>query len=356
MGNTIGHIFRITTFGESHGEALGCVIDGCPPKLPLTEEDIQRELDRRKPGQSELTTPRKETDKVKILSGVFEGKTLGTPIAMVVFNVNQNIKDYSELKDVFRPGHADYVWEMKYGFRDYRGGGRSSGRETVSRVMAGAVAKKLLALKKIKLFVYAAQIGKIVGQKVDFDFIEKNLVRAADPAKAKEMETCILNAKQDGDSVGGIVEVVIKNAPVGLGEPVFDKLNADLAKAILSIPAMKALEFGSGFSAAEKTGFEQNDPFIMKHNKIIASKNDSGGISGGISNGSDIVMRIAVKAPSSILKEQMTVTNKGSAKKLQVKGRHDPCIVPRVIPVIEAMTAITIADHLLMQQTNFLNH
>lgn len=354
MGNTIGHLFRITTFGESHGETLGCVIDGCPAKIPLTREDLQRELDRRKPGQSAVTTDRRESDRVKILSGVFQNMTLGTPIAMIVENTNAQSKDYEKLKNVFRPGHADYTWEMKYGFRDYRGGGRSSGRETVSRVMAGAVAKKILSLKKIKIFAYAQQIGLIQGKKVDLSFIEKNLVRAADPLQAKKMEAYILKAKQAGDSVGGIVEIVVKNVPLGLGEPVFDKLNADLAKALVSIPTVKGIEFGSGFGAALKKGSEQNDPFILKKGKIALMKNDSGGISGGISTGTDLFIRVAVKPPSSISKKQKTVTKNKETIEIQVTGRHDPCIIPRFISVAESMVAITLVDHLLRHKVSAL--
>lgn len=353
MGNTIGTLFRVTTFGESHGTALGCIIDGCPAKIPITEEEIQHELDRRRPGQSAVTTARKEGDKIKILSGIFENKTLGTPIAMMVENSDMRSQDYQKLKNVFRPGHADFTWEMKYGFRDYRGGGRSSGRETVSRVMAGAIAKKIIGLSPsrgapgIKIYAYAAQIGPIKGKKVDFTSIEKNVVRAADPAMAKKMERYILKAKEAGDSVGGIVEIIVKNVPLGLGEPVFDKLNADLAKAIFSIPTVKAVEFGSGFSVALKKGSEQNDPYIVKGGKVTVSKNDAGGISGGISTGADIVMRVAVKPPSSISKPQTTVTKEKKKVELEVKGRHDPCIIPRFIPVAESMVAIVLADHLL---------
>ena len=347
MGNTIGNLFRVTTFGESHGVALGCIIDGCPSKIPLTSEDIQRELDRRRPGQSAVTTARTEGDKIKILSGIFENKTLGTPIAMIVENSDAKSQDYEKLKNVFRPGHADFTWEMKYGFRDYRGGGRSSGRETVSRVMAGAVAKKILHLQKIGIFAYAAQIGPIKGKTVDFKFIEKNLVRAADPVMAKKMARYILKAKEEGDSVGGIVEIVVKNLPIALGEPVFDKLNADLAKAIVSIPTVKAVEFGAGFGVATKKGSEQNDPFTVKGGKVAVSKNDAGGISGGISTGEDIVIRVAVKPPSSISKTQKTVTKDKKKVELEVNGRHDPCIIPRFIPVAESMVAIVLVDHLL---------
>lgn len=347
MGNTIGTLFRVTTFGESHGVALGCVIDGCPPGVSLSEEDVQHELDRRKPGQSQLTTPRQEGDRVKILSGVFEGKTLGTPIAMMVENLDARSKDYSTLKDVFRPGHADYVWQMKYGVRDYRGGGRSSGRETVSRVMAGALAKKLLAQHNVKIFAFARQVGPIVGEKVDVDFIEKNLVRAADPEKASEMEAYITAVKAEGDSVGGVVEIIVSGVPVGWGEPVFDKLNADLAKALVSIPTVKGIEFGSGFGVAEKKGSQQNDPFRSIQGKIQMEKNDAGGVSGGISTGADLVMRVAVKPPSSISKEQKTVNKHGKEVTLSVPGRHDPCIIPRFVPVAESMVAVVLADHYL---------
>lgn len=354
MRNTIGQLFRVTTFGESHGTALGCVVDGCPPKIPLKVEDIQRELDRRRPGQSNLTTSRQEQDRVRILSGVFKNKTLGTPIAMIVENSDAHSKDYKDLENVFRPGHADYAWEMKYGFRDYRGGGRSSGRETVGRVMAGAIAKQLIARKKIRIFAYAVQIGSVCGKKVDLKFIEKNPVRAADPVAAKKMEALILRAKRAQDSVGGVIEIVVHNMIPGLGEPVFDKLNADLAKALSSIPAVKGVEFGNGFGAALKKGSQQNDPFIIKGGHPALAKNDAGGISGGISTGENLVIRIAVKAPSSISKNQKTVTKDGKKITLSVKGRHDPCIVPRVIPVAESMVAITLADHLLRYRATVL--
>lgn len=328
--NTIGKLFRLTTFGESHGLALGCVIDGCPAGILLNEKDIQSELDRRKPGQSALTTSRAEDDKVKILSGVFEGKTLGTPIAMIVENKGHKSSDYEKMKDVFRPGHADFTWDAKYGFRDFRGGGRQSGRETVARVMAGAVAKKILAACGIEILACATEIGGISGTQ-------------------KEMEAEIEKAKADGDSVGGIVEIVIKGVPAGLGEPVFGKLSADLASALISIPAVKGIEFGSGFEAAKKRGSEQNDPMHMKKGKVVFDKNDAGGLLGGISTGEDIIIRIAVKPTSSISKAQETVTKDGKNTKIQITGRHDPCIVPRIIPVAESMAAIVIADHLLLK-------
>jgi chorismate synthase len=329
MGNVFGTLFRVTTFGESHGPAVGCVVDCCPPKIALSEKDIQKELDRRKPGQSELTTSRNEQDKVKILSGVFEGQTLGTPIAMIVENADAKSKDYEKLADVFRPGHADFTWQEKYGIRDYRGGGRASGRETIGRVMAGAIAKKILAhyLPKLVISAYAKQIGGTTNP--------------------KEFEKTILKAKEDGDSVGGIVEITVKNMISGLGEPVFDKLGADLGKALLSIPAIKGIEFGSGFSAAEKFGSEQNDSLVVKNGKISFTKNDAGGLLGGISTGEDLVIRIAVKPTSSISKEQLTVTKGKKPVKIEIHGRHDPCIVPRIIPVAESMVAIVLLDHLM---------
>ncbi|MBP9717807.1 chorismate synthase [Candidatus Gracilibacteria bacterium] len=347
MGNTFGKLFRVTTFGESHGGALGCIIDGCPASLALSEEDIQKDLDRRRPGQSAITTPRNEPDKVRIVSGVFEGKTTGAPIGMIVENTSQRSSDYDSLKNVFRPGHADYTWEMKFGFRDYRGGGRSSGRETISRVMAGAVAKKLIAREGVSIIAFAKQVGPIIAQTIEPDFIEKNTVRTADPHKAPEMEAYIAKAKEEGDSVGGIVEIWIKGTPVGLGEPVFDKLNADLAKALVSIPTVKGVEFGAGFGVATKKGSENNDPFTVRGGNISVEKNDAGGISGGISNGEDIVIRVAVKPPSSISKKQQTVSKDKESVELEVKGRHDPCIIPRFIPVAESMVALVIADHFL---------
>lgn len=345
MGNTFGKLFRVTTFGESHGVALGTVVDGCPARIPLSEEDIQRELDRRRPGQSAITTGRKEEDKVRILSGIFENQTLGTPITIIVENKDARSQDYEKFKEIYRPGHADYVWEKKFGIRDYRGGGRSSGRETVARVMGGAIAKAILKHHAFgqgtEIFGYAKQIGSIVGEKVDIAFIEKNSVRSADPEKAFEMEQYILKTKEEGDSVGGVVEILIKNMLLGLGEPVFDKLNADLAKAIFSIPTVKAVEFGEGFRAASLKG--------SKHNPLqgTGATGKGGGISGGISTGEDLIIRITVKPPSSITKEQETHDKTGSKVRIQVTGRHDPCIIPRFIPVAEAMVMMTLADHLL---------
>ncbi len=352
MSNTFGKLFTITTFGESHGAALGCIVDGCPPNIEVSIDEIQAQLNRRRPGQSDMTTARKEPDAVEVLSGIFEGKTLGTPIAMIVRNTDQRSKDYSEIKDIYRPGHADFTWQMKFGVRDYRGGGRSSGRETVGRVLGGAIAQQLLKTKGTGVIAFAKQVGPIIGTQVDPSYIEKNPLRAADPEKAGEMEAYVLKVKEAGDSVGGIVEIRITNCPIGLGEPVFDKLNADLAKALVSIPTVKGVEFGAGFSVAEKTGSENNDTFAKGDDGALhATKNDAGGISGGISNGEEIVIRVAVKPPSSISKVQKTVDSKGNPVDLSVHGRHDPCIIPRFIPVAEAMVALVLADHLLIAQT-----
>lgn len=347
MGNTFGKLLRVTTFGESHGVALGCIVDGCPPGISFSVEDIQVEMDRRRPGQSDITTPRKEADAVKILSGIFEGKTLGTPIAMLIENTDQRSHDYSEIKEIFRPGHADFTWQEKFGLRDYRGGGRSSGRETASRVMAGALAKALLREYGILVWAYAVQVGKVRSHERDLSFIEKNIVRSADPTTIDAMIATIQEAKEAGDSVGGVVEILVENVPIGLGEPVFDKLNADLAKALVSIPTVKGVEFGSGFGVATARGSENNDPFTVKNGAITTSKNDAGGISGGISNGQEIIMRVAVKPPSSISKAQTTVTKDKKEVPLSVSGRHDPCIIPRFVPVAESMVALTIADHIL---------
>ncbi len=351
-GNTYGTQFRITTFGESHGRAIGVVMDGVRPGLPIDTDFIQKELDRRRPGQSKVTTARNESDAVEILSGVFEGKTTGTPICMIIWNKDQQSKPYEKIKELFRPGHAGYTYLAKYGVSDYRGGGRSSGRETASRVAAGAVAKSLLAKRGIHILAYTKEVAGIGGRRINPDFIEKNPLRAADPEAARKMERKILQAKTDGDSVGGIVEIIVKNVPVGLGEPVFDKLEADLAKALMSIGAIKGFEVGNGFEAARLNGSENNDSmyFDKKSRRVRTRTNNAGGISGGISNGEDIVLRIAVKPPSSILKKQRTVTVKGRAATISVEGRHDPCICPRVVPVAESMVALTLLDHLTRQQ------
>ena len=351
-GNTFGKHFRVTTFGESHGKAVGVVIDGVRPGLPIDTAYIQRELDRRRPGQSKLTTSRQEADQVEILSGVFEGKTTGTPICMVIWNKDQQSKAYDKIKDMFRPGHAGYTYLAKYGISDYRGGGRSSGRETASRVAAGALAKSFLAKRGVQVYAYTKEVGGIKVKTINYKQIEKNPLRCPDPVAAKKMERKVLKAKKEGDSVGGIVEVIVKNPPVGLGEPVFDKLEADLAKALMSIGAIKGFEVGNGFAAARLKGSENNDPiyFDRKQKRVRTRTNNAGGIAGGISNGEDIVVRIAVKPASSIAKEQETVTLKGKRAKISVEGRHDPCICPRVVPVAESMVALVLWDHVLRQK------
>jgi len=354
-GNTFGNAFKVTTFGESHGVALGCVIDGCPAGLKLDIKDIQKDLDRRRPGQSKVATPRKEADTVQILSGIFEGETTGAPIALAVFNENQRSKDYAKLKDVFRPGHADFTWLAKFGLRDYRGGGRSSGRETLCRVAAGAVAQKLLDTEKIKITAFAEEIAGIHGTKIQLSAIEKNIVRAADPAAAKEMEAAILAAAKDGDSVGGVIRVLARGVPAGLGEPVFDKANALLGHALLSIGTVKGVEFGDGFALAGLRGSESNDAMIalrQAQGDIQKASNRQGGIAGGITDGAEISIRVAIKPTASISKEQDTVNIRGKTQKLKVTGRHDPCIVPRAVPVCEAMTRLALADLLLLRRVN----
>lgn len=355
--NTFGSAFRVTTFGESHGVALGCVIDGCPAGLTLSTEDIQRELDRRRPGQSAVTTQRAETDRVEILSGVFDGQTLGTPIALVVRNSDQRSGDYDALKDVFRPGHADYTWAAKFGVRDHRGGGRSSGRETLARVAAGAVAQRLLDTKKIRVIGYAEEIAGIRGEHIDLEYIEKNSVRAADAIAAKEMEEAIIAAARDGDSVGGVIRLLIQNVPAGLGEPVFDKTNALLGHALLSIAAVKGIEFGDGFALAGLRGSASNDAIVAGSRNefgmtIAKASNRHGGIAGGITDGSDISIRVAIKPTATIAKAQQTVDTHGKKTTLAATGRHDPCIVPRAVPVVEAMARLALADLLLLVRTN----
>jgi len=351
-GNTLGGSFRITTFGESHGRAIGVVIDGVRSGLPVDTAYIQHELDRRRPGQSAVTTSRKESDQVEILSGVFEGKTTGTPICMVLWNKDQRPEAYEKIKNVFRPGHAGYSYLAKYGVSDYRGGGRSSGRETAARVAAGALAKSILAKEGIEIHAYTKAVGNIEAKTIDVREIERNPLRCPDPVAAKKMETKVLKVRKEGDSLGGIVEVVVKNPPVGLGEPVFDKLEADLAKALMSIGAIKGFEIGNGFGAAKLRGSQNNDPmyYDRRAGRVRTRTNNAGGISGGISNGEDIVMRIAVKPPSSIVKKQETVTTSGKATTISVEGRHDPCICPRVVPVAESMVALTLLDHLTRQR------
>lgn len=351
-GNTFGELFRVTTFGESHGPAIGLIIDGVPSKIPLTESDIQADLDRRRPGQSKITTQRNENDAVEILSGVFEGKTTGAPLAMLIRNEDQRSKDYSNIKDLFRPGHADYTYFAKYGFRDYRGGGRSSGRETACRVAAGAVAKKILARHKVNVIAYTLAVGDIYAQTIDYKVIEKNLVRSPDMDASEKMIRLIEEVRKDGDSIGGIIEAVVDGCPAGLGDPAFGKLNARLAAALLSIATVKGIEFGAGFKVAAMRGSQNNDGFTAKGQKISSKTNNAGGILGGISSGAPIVLRLALKPPSSISKMQQTVTTDRKVTDVQVKGRHDPCLCPRVVPVAEAMIALTLVDCMMLQASN----
>ncbi|MEO4005188.1 MULTISPECIES: chorismate synthase [unclassified Flavobacterium] len=345
-GNTYGTLFRITTFGESHGEALGGIIDGCPAGIALDFEAIQKEMQRRKPGQSAIVTQRKEEDAVQFLSGIFEGKTTGTPIGFIVPNTNQKSDDYSHIKDTYRPSHADYVYEQKYGIRDYRGGGRSSARETASRVVAGAIAKQ--AMPEIKINAFVSSVGDIFIDKpyqaLDFSLTESNAVRCPDQATAEKMEAYIKEIRKEGDTVGGTVTCVIQNVPIGLGEPVFDKLHAELGKAMLSINAVKGFEYGSGFCGAKMKGSEHND---LYNPDGTTKSNLSGGIQGGISNGMDIYFRVAFKPVATIMQKQEVLDNKGNITEQQGKGRHDPCVVPRAVPIVEAMAAIVLLDFFL---------
>ena len=345
-GNTFGTIFRVTTFGESHGPALGAVLDGVPAGLALEAADIQQELDRRRPGQSTLTTQRQESDAVEILSGVFEGRTTGTPLALLIRNQDQRSRDYGDLAELFRPGHADYTCFRKYGIRDYRGGGRSSGRETAARVAAGAVAKKLLAHENVRITAFTAAGGKVAGKAFVPDFIERNPVRCADPEAAEAMAREIAEAQGAHDSVGAVIECRIQGVPAGWGEPVFDKLDAALAQALLSVGAVKGIEFGDGFASAAKRGSENND--AMTPDGFVT--NHAGGILGGISSGAEIVFRIAVKPTPSIALAQDTVDVAGQARVCEIKGRHDPCLAPRMVPVVEAMAALVLADFSLRQR------
>ena len=348
-GNSFGRVYRITTWGESHGPAIGVVIDGCPAGLEISEEDIQYELDRRRPGQSRLTTQRKEPDKVEILSGVFEGKTLGTPISLLIKNLDVISKSYEDIKDTYRPGHADYTYDVKYGIRDYRGGGRSSARETAGRVAAAAIGKKILKMDGIKTTGYVRQIGGIVAERMDFDEIENNPVRCPDLHKAQEMIDLIEEVRRDGDSIGGVVEVVSTGVPPGLGDPVFNKIDADLAQALMSIGGIRGFEVGMGFGVSRRRGSEVNDVmYVDDSGRLRFKTNNAGGILGGITNGEDLVIRIAIKPTSSIPKTQETVDRFGSPKELVVKGRHDPCLCPRAVPIAEAMVNLVLVDHLLI--------
>ncbi len=357
MSNSYGTLFRITTFGESHGHSIGVVIDGCPAGLEIDETFIQSELDRRKPGQSKITTQRKEDDTIKILSGVFEGKSTGAPIAIVIENSDQRSKDYSHLENTFRPSHADYTYEAKYGFRDYHGGGRSSARETAARVAAGAVAKLLLKKYAVEINAFVSQVGELKTShytQLDLSKTENNIVRCPDPAMAEKMIALIDQVRLNRDTIGGIVTCVIKNTPVGLGEPVFDKLHAELGKAMLSINAVKGFEYGSGFEGVKLNGSQHNDEFVNEGGKIRTKTNHSGGIQGGISNGEDIYFNVAFKPVATIMKDQQSVDKEGNETTVSGKGRHDPCVVPRAVPIVEAMAALVIADFVLRSKLSKL--
>jgi chorismate synthase len=346
MGSTFGRFLTITTFGESHGPGVGVIVDGLPPGIPIDAPSIQKDLDRRKPGQSAVTTQRKEPDLVEILSGVFEGVTTGATVALVVKSVDARPQDYAELKDIYRPGHADFTYWEKYGVRDYRGSGRSSGRETVGRVAAGAVARALLAREGVRVQAYTVQVGDMVATERDLDFVEQNPVRCPDRKIAPEMERAILAAREAGDSLGGVVETLATGVPTGLGDPVFDKLHAQLAWGLMSIPAIKGFEIGDGFGAVRLRGSQNNDRMTPKG----FATNHAGGVLGGISTGQPIVTRIAVKPPSSIALPQKTVDRQGQERDFAIQGRHDPCLCPRVVPVAEAMTCLVLADALLRQR------
>jgi chorismate synthase len=348
-GNSFGNIFKISSFGESHGKALGGVIDGCPAGVEIDLDFINSELNRRRPGQSEIVTQRKENDSVEFLSGIFEGKTTGTPIGFIIVNQDQKSKDYSHIKDSYRPSHADFVYDKKYGFRDYRGGGRSSARETVVRVVAGSIAK--LLLKDVKYNAFVSSVGKIKYDydisNVNFENIEKSIVRCPDLDKSQEMEDLIKQTRKNGDTVGGIISCIIRNVPIGLGEPVFNKLHAELGKAMLSINAVKGFEFGSGFSGSAMNGSEHNDSF---NSDGSTKTNFSGGIQGGISNGMDIYFNVAFKPVSTIMIDQDSIDSNGNEVKVSGKGRHDPCVVPRAVPIVEAMSALVLADYFLLNK------
>ncbi|MTG97835.1 MULTISPECIES: chorismate synthase [Myroides] len=347
-GNTFGNRFRVTTFGESHGDAIGGVIDGCPAGIELDLVAVQRELDRRKPGQSKIVTQRKEADEVRFLSGIFEGKTTGTPIGFIIENTNSKSKDYDHIKDIYRPSHADYVYDKKYGHRDHRGGGRSSARETACRVVAGAIAKQVLGKLSITAFVSSVGEIKVTAPYTELDFneIENNPVRCADPLIAKQMEQLIKEVKKDGDSIGGTITCVIQGVPVGLGEPVFDRLDAELAKAMIGINAVKGVEFGLGFEATRMKGSEHNDEILPNG---LTKTNNAGGIVGGISNGMDIYFRVAFKPTATLMKDQLSINTQNEVVTVQGKGRHDACVLPRAVPIVEAMAAIVMLDMYIEQ-------
>jgi chorismate synthase len=357
-GNSLGTLFRLTTFGESHGEAIGGILDGCPAGLTLDVQAIQHELDRRRPGQSHIVTQRKESDTVNILSGFFEGKTTGAPIGFVIYNEDQRSKDYNHNQDVFRPSHADFTWFEKYGIRDHRGGGRTSARETASRVVGGAIAKQVLAHYGISIQAFVKSVGDIVLEipysELDLSKTDENIVRCPHADTAERMITRIEEIRKQGDTIGGVIACVVKNCPIGLGEPAFDKLHAELGKAMLSINAAKGFEYGSGFEGTRLKGSEHNDPFRIENGKTITTSNHSGGVQGGISNGADIYFNTAFKPVATIMQEQETVNEAGEETTISGRGRHDPCVLPRAVPIVEAMTALVIADYLLISKTNRL--
>jgi chorismate synthase len=356
MASSFGQHFRITTWGESHGGGVGVVIDGCPPGIEINEADIQRDLDRRRPGQSRIVTQRDEPDRCEILSGVFEGRTLGTPISILVRNQDARPEAYAEMRETFRPSHADFTYQAKYGRRNWQGGGRASARETIGRVAAGAIAKKVLAkfTPSLEIVAYVTQIHEIAASidrgAVKLEEVERSLVRCPDSTASDKMVALIESTRNQGDSLGGVIECVVRNPPAGLGEPVFDKLEADLAKAMLSLPATKGFELGSGFAATRMKGSEHNDPFEMREGKVRTTTNHSGGVQGGISNGEEIVFRVAFKPTATISRAQNTVTSSGESTTIAAQGRHDPCVLPRAVPMVEAMTALVLCDHALRQR------
>lgn len=357
MGSTFGNLFKISTWGESHGGGVGVVVDGCPPRIPLAESDLQADLDRRRPGQSEIVTPRKEADRAEILSGTFEGQTLGTPIAVLVRNQDARPEAYQEMKDKYRPSHADYTYEAKYGIRNWQGGGRASARETIGRVAAAAIAKKVLAERfapDLEIVAHVQAVRDIEAavdpDRLDFGTVESNIVRCGDPGAAEAMIELIKEMRAEGNSVGGVVECVARGVPPGWGDPVFDRLEADLAKAMLSLPATKGFEIGSGFGGTLLTGREHNDPFRMEEGRVRTTSNRSGGVQGGISNGENLVFRVAFKPTATIMSSQETVSREGENTELKGRGRHDPCVLPRAVPMVEAMAALVLVEHALRQK------
>ncbi len=355
VGNNFGTLFRLTTFGESHGGALGAVVDGCPPLLPLGEDDIQPDLDRRAPGQSRLVTQRKESDTVRILSGVFEGRTLGTPIGLLIPNEDARSGDYAEVATKFRPSHADYTYQAKYGIRDWRGGGRTSARETAARVAAGAVARKLLSVRwSVEIVAFVSKVARLEGtadlERVTRADVDRTPIRCPDPAAATAMIAAVDAARKDGNSLGGVVTCVVRGCPPGWGEPVFDRLEADLARGMLSLPASKGFEIGSGFAGTDLTGLEHNDAFYMEGERVRTRTNRSGGVQGGITNGEPVYFRVAFKPTATVMREQQTVSATGEDTSITGRGRHDPCVLPRAVPMVEAMAALVLADHALRHE------